>query len=158
MMNAMERGSDGARGLPRGLGLAAVLATLLISPSPAPAQYPSWSFEIAEIVEIDPQAHIIRLIPAPSGLAYPRTCEEFVIHARFRDGTVWSLDGLFSSATYEKAIRTLRQSQTRKELVRVGSFERGFGAIDPELPCEVRSLGLAVLNDPDGIPAVYSIY
>lgn len=160
MCDWMETNPQRRRGPLRALVFGAVLLAPILGSSPSRAQYPSWSFEIVEIAEVGPQAHIIRLVPAPAGLAYPRTCTEFVIHARFGGGVgVRPRDReVFSSVGYAKAIRVLRQIQLADELVKFGSFETGFGAIDPELPCEVASRGLAVLNDVDGTTAVYSVY
>lgn len=119
-----------------------------------------WTFDVIEVEEVTPEAHILTLAPSPPGTRFPRTCERFIVHARHRPEE--TLAGyqllLFSASAYAKAIRSLRDSKVLGKLARFGSLDKGFGEIDAKTPCEVASRGLAIHLGHDGVPSVYSVY
>lgn len=139
-------------------GLVCVFALLIGAESRA--QMIAWTFEVAEVVDLGPTEHTIRLVPAPPGTRYPRRCEEFLIHSQFVRGAGGGgvLLELYTIDAYEQAIRRLRAAKALDELARVGSLNEGFALVEGKPDCEVTSHGLAIVKGPDGIPAVYSVY
>jgi hypothetical protein len=137
-----------------------IVAALLAVASVARADPPVWTFEVADVQEISRYEHTIRLIPAPPGIRYPRTCAEFVIHVIFEPGVgvnAYTV-GFFTPDGYAKAIRMLRDAQASDKLARVGSLDTGFGDIEGKTTCEVASAGLGIMIADDGVPGVYSVF
>ena len=117
----------------------------------ARAEAPSWTFEVVEIVDATDGGHVLHLVPAPRGEELPRSCEVFVVHARYDDGQ-WepSMRRYVSRESHRKSLRRLRQAQASNFLIRFGAGGQGFGAIAGASSCEVSSRGLSTLKDDDG--------
>jgi len=140
---------------------AALAVCCVVASSAAFAEQRLWTFEVRELVEIAPLAHDIRLVPAPRGIEFPRTCKELVIHARFRAGQGVPLPykRFFTEEGYSQAIRQLQEARVNDDLVKLGSLDRGFGrSEDASEECVVFSSGLAILMDPDQEPAIFSVF
>ena len=142
------------------VALLSLLGVLPLAAQQRRSDPPLWTFEVKEIVERDELSHTLRLIPAPPGVHFPRTCPEFVVHATFERGVGVTLRHLpvFDEDGYRRAIRMLRDAQALDRLARLGSLDRGFGPIEGKPDCEVASAGLGILLGDDGLPSVYSVY
>lgn len=139
--------------------LAATLALLLPCAGAAHAGTSvTWTFEVLEVSKTDRDESLIRLRPRPPGRKFPRSCETFVVHARF-DLETWSPDGrrIMTRESHERSLRLLEQAQATNDIVRFGAVGHGFGAIAERPKCEVASRALRFHLD-DGTPAVYSVF
>ena len=141
--------------------LLALLALMLLPRAGAtqPSTVASWSFEVLEVSNVDRDEALIRLRPRPPGRKFPRSCEIFVVHARF-DLESWSPSGRHAVTRdgHERSLRLLQQAQATGDIVRVGALGRGFGAIEDSPKCEVASRGLQIVVEDDGAPVVYSVF
>jgi hypothetical protein len=119
----------------------------------------TWTFEVIEVSRIDRDEALIRLRPRPPGRKFPRSCETFVVHARF-DLETWSPAGrdVLFREDHERSLRLLEQAQATGGIVRFGAVGHGFGAIADKPECEVASRALWFRVDDDGKPAVYSVF
>ncbi len=138
--------------------LAAVFGALSVA---AAKEETAWTFEVRELVELGPLTHILHLIPAPTGIHFPRTCEVFVVQAHFErgKGVPPAYQNEFMAEDYDGAIRELQRAKVNNELVRVVSLARGFGRLEGAVDeCVVLSSGLAVLLDRDQRSAIFSVY
>jgi hypothetical protein len=140
--------------------LAATVALLLPCAGAAhAASTVTWTFEVLEVSRIDRDETLIRLRPRPPGRKFPRSCETFVVHARF-DLETWSPASRHAMPRedHERSLRLLEQAQATGGIVRFGAFGHGFGAIADRPECEVASRALRFQVDDDGTPAVYSVF
>ncbi len=142
--------------------LIACLATVLGALSVAAAkEETAWTFEVRELVELGPMTHILHLIPAPTGIHFPRTCEVFVVQAHFErgKGVPPAYQNEFMAEDYDGAIRELQRAKVKHELVRLASLAGGFGRLEGAVDeCVVLSSGLAVLLDRDQQSAIFSVF
>ena len=118
----------------------------------------SWTFEVIEVASSEPEGHIIRLRPSPPGRHFPRSCDTFVLYAIF-DTSSWSESGRagVGRSGHERAIHKLKQAAVTRDLVRLGTFSRGFAAIDEKPRCEVASRALQLVVR-DGQTAILSYF
>jgi hypothetical protein len=118
----------------------------------------SWTFEVIEVAPTDPEGHIIRLRPSPSGRRFPRSCENFILYAIY-DTSSWSDSGRekVERAGHDRAIRKLEQAIVTRDIVRLGTLNRGFAAIDDKSRCEVATRALQVVIR-DGQTAILSFF
>jgi hypothetical protein len=140
-------------------GFAATLALLLPCAGAAHAATAvTWTFEVLEVSRTDRGETLIRLRPRPPGRKFPRSCETFVVHARF-DLETWSPTNrrIVTREGHERSLRLLQQAQATGDIVRFGAVGHGFGAIAERPKCEVASRALRFFVD-DGTPAVYSVF
>jgi hypothetical protein len=138
------------------------LLTLMLLPRAGvtrPRTVANWSFEVLEVSNADRDEALIRLRPSPPGHKFPRSCEIFVVHARF-DLESWSPSGrrAVTRDGHERSLRLLQQAQATGDIVRVGAVGLGFGAIEDSPKCEVASRGLQIVVEDDGTPVVYSVF
>ena len=120
-----------------------------------------WTFEVRKIVEQGPFTHVIYLIPAPSGINFPRTCSELVIHAQLErgKGVPFAYKEEFNPEGYDRAIREIQRAQVSNELVRLVSLATGFGRPEDSVDdCLVFSSGLAFMLDRDQRPSIFSVF
>ena len=90
----------------------------------------SWSFEVAELREVNERHTVIRLRPVPPGRRFPRSCRELVLHAGFDRRQMTPRQRSFLDRRgHDEAIRVLREAELTNELVRLGSIDTGFGAM-----------------------------
>jgi hypothetical protein len=137
-----------------------VLLAVLLLPGTAPAgTAASWSFEVLEISSTGPGAHRIRLLPRPPGRRFPKSCETLVVHSSFELES-WTPEGRLKVTRdgHERSLRLMEQAQITHDIVRFGVVGHGLGAIGDRPKCEVASRGLLFIVDPDGTPAVYSVF
>lgn len=143
----------------RGVRYLACIA-VLAAPLSAAAQT-VWTFEVREVVETSATEHLLRLAPAPPGVEYPRTCDEFVVRVKLNrgQGVPEHLYRYFDIVGYERAIRRIREAKHRDELLRLGSLDRGFGfGPDSSNECEVSSAGLGILPAASSRDTIFSVY
>lgn len=141
--------------------IAFLISVAATQPVASAKQESIWTFEVRKLVEHSPIDHEIHLIPAPPGINFPRTCEEFVIltHLESGKGVPFAYRDDFNAESYDLAIRRLQRAQVSKELVRLVSLAGGFGRPEETVDeCVVFSSGLAVLLDRDQRPAIFSVF
>ena len=136
------------------------VAALALAGVPAAAQdNTSWTFDVLEVTDRGDDAALVRLKPVPSGREFPRSCDELTIHSTFSPigGTAPS-GRRITRKDHRDAIRALLQAQMSNQILRVGSIDTGFGAIQDKPKCEVASRALVRLLEEDNVWAVYSFY
>jgi hypothetical protein len=139
---------------------ALALLTILACATPALADgAASWTFEVLDFSQVGDNEHLIRLKPSPPGKKFPRSCETFVVRARFAlDDWSAAARGRYGRIGHERSLRLLEQAQVTHDIVRIASIGLGFGSI-PERPrCEVMSHALQLRIDRAGTSVVYSLY
>lgn len=137
----------------------ALLAVLLLLGTAHAGTTATWTFEVLEVSSTDPREHLVRLRPRPAGRKFPRSCEIFVVHARF-DLETWDPASRrrVTREGHERSLLLLQQAQATGRIVRFGAVGRGFGAIADSPKCQVASRALQVLVGDDGTAAVYSVF
>jgi hypothetical protein len=144
---------------PAAAALAIAAALLLANALPARAGARLWSFLVLDVAQVGDGAHVIRLKPAPPGKAFPQSCSNLVVHARF-DLEEWSAEGRqgLTRQSHDRSVQLLLQAQATEGIVRLGALGLGFSAESEESACEVVSRGLQIELDPTGAPVIFSVY
>lgn len=136
-----------------------LISASLLAASAAGQDDSSWTFEVTHFQPFESSQTLIRLKPAPRGREFPRSCEELTLYSAFEPSR-WNtkMRQALRRDDHEEALKHLQEAHLTNKLVRLGSFDRGFGAI-PEYPrCEVASRGLMRIREKDEHWAIYSFY
>ena len=105
------------------------------------------------------EEQVLRLVPAPRGPRFPRSCATLVVHVRPDPEQLEPRKrALALPKSQAQALRRLRAALEAGRLVRFGRLEEGFGPLEGRPECEVASRGLLLLRESDGALAVYSLY
>ncbi len=138
---------------------AALLLALLAGAASARETTSSWSFEVRAVEELGPDEHVLRLVPVPSGLRFPRSCATLVVHVKRDPEQLEPKKRALARPESEAlALQGLRAAAGSGRLLRFGRIEDGFGTLEGRSECEVASRALLVLREGDGALAVYSLY
>ncbi|MCH2170316.1 hypothetical protein MK489_06010 [Myxococcota bacterium] len=119
----------------------------------------SWTFEVTHFEPFGNSQTLIRLKPAPHGREFPRSCSELTLYSAYEPSR-WTpeMRQTVRPSHHLEALEHLQTAHLAKKLVRLGSFDRGFGAIPGYPKCEVASRGLMRVREEDEGLAIYSFY
>ena len=134
-----------------------LMTLLLLSTAPAWAGGDSWAFRVRSVTPTKTGHHLV-LVPAETSDRFP-ACPTVAISVDFQP-TQWGANSasLPNEGTNREAIVLLRGVVGTPDVIRFGEMGTGLSPARQGAACDFMSRGLRILEEPNGVKAVYSFF